>query len=123
MHQRFLTLATLTSIAGLILLSIASSHLNPGYTELSTVSMDMLEENIHVQAPVCEIHEFTGGSRILTLCRANSRLEAYLPYSVSQNPPLTITEGDVVDVIGTVSNYEGRMELVVNRPEDIKIIK
>jgi DNA/RNA endonuclease YhcR with UshA esterase domain len=121
MSDRFLTIATLTSITGLILLTIASEHLYPPTTNIGDISTDLLDKNVHIESNACNVHQFSGGSIIVKLCDGKNELDLYLPYNVAQSINSSILEGKKLDVVGTVEVYQGRLEVVVHNPKHLKI--
>jgi len=121
MTERLFALAAATSIIGLIILSYASSHIYPPKTRLEDVSMDFLDENIHLEAPACSVHRFDGGSILVTLCREGEELDLYIPYNTAQNLDSSLLENQTLDVVGTVQVYQGRLEVVLDNIEDLKI--
>ncbi|HHQ44927.1 MAG TPA: hypothetical protein ENN13_02180 [Candidatus Altiarchaeales archaeon] len=123
MSERLFQAAGATTIIGIILLTLYASQLEPPLTSITDVSQDMLETNIRVQAKVCGTHKFDGGSKILKLCENTTQLDAYLPYNTAIHIDEKKTVGKTVELTGTVETYNGRLEIVIPRAENIKIVE
>ena len=65
------------------------------------------------------MHVFKGGSAIVTVADENASISVYLPYTVAQKTNATALEDKRIEVVGTVSVYEGRIELAVEGADKI----
>lgn len=114
MTGKLYMLSAATSILGLLLLTFTSNQVSPPLSSIGDVSTDFLDENMRVKGRVCRLHEFDGGSMIITLCDNKDELDVYLPYDVALQVNSTSLESREIDVVGAVEVYKGRLELVVN---------
>ncbi|MFH1722322.1 MAG: hypothetical protein ABH950_06945 [Candidatus Altiarchaeota archaeon] len=125
MSDPLFNLALTTCIVGLLLLSYAGQTLTPAKIRLKDISIEDVGKNILVSADVSEIHQFEGGSILLTITGDNSSMKTYIPYHVSKEIKIDIEEIEncTLEILGELQTYQGELELVVADIEDIKIEK
>ncbi|MBD3260171.1 MAG: hypothetical protein GF334_00570 [Candidatus Altiarchaeales archaeon] len=117
----FFAAAAATTVVGIIILVLVSAYFRPPLTSIEGVKQDMLEQNVRVIGRICDLHRFSGGSMVVTLCTSNSELKVYLPYHLSQKIGGTLKENQLVEVIGTVEVYQGELEVVPTSAQDVSI--
>jgi len=117
-------IALALSIIGLAFLGYAAEVLTPPVTPLPFISTSEVGRSMHIQAEVEDIHEFKGGSLLVTVAEEGSELKVYLPvYVVNQLPndssPKT---GCLIDVIGELKLYRGDLEIVVEDTRNLEVV-
>lgn len=122
MSEKILYLALSISILGLILLIYASEALEPPLSSIEEITTNGLGKNVHVIGNVERVHEFEGGSALLTLGDNNTDIDVYLPYNTAKQIDLKLLDKRV-DVIGEVQVYNGRLEIIVDNKDSIRILK
>ena len=66
---------------------------------------------------------FTGDHLILTVDREGSRVKVFIPCNNGAEKVNNIINiADTVEVTGTVEEYQGEKEIVVEQPGDVKIL-
>jgi len=121
MTDRLLYVALVLSVAGLVLLVFVSHYVEPPYIKVGGLDSGMLEKNVHLKGVVSGVHEFKGGSLLMNLSEDGSTVDVYLPYSVSVGLNKSSVDGSKVDVTGVIQLYQGRLEVVVSKSEDLVI--
>jgi len=122
MSDRLLYVALLLSVFGLALLVFVSARIEPPYIEVSDVDTSLLEKNVHLRGNISEVHEFKGGSVLLTLSEDNATVDLYLSRSVASGFDAKKLRGAKVDVIGMVQLYESKLEVVVSKAENMRVL-
>jgi DNA/RNA endonuclease YhcR with UshA esterase domain len=119
--DRLLWVALACSVVGLLLIAYISPSLKPPLSKVSDVSASMLERVVRVEGAVSRTHVFKGGSMMLTLTEGDSSLDVYLPYDTASQVRGVELTGRVVELTGVVQLYKGRLEVVVERPGDMRL--
>jgi len=98
------------SVAGLLILAYVSCILEPPLCRIGDIDSNSIGKALHVRGMVSSIHRFEGGSAILALKDGSGEIDVYIDYStVKANP--RILEAKVIDLVGEVDEYQGRLEL------------
>lgn len=106
------------SILGLLILAYVSETLEPPVSEIGQITTNDLGKNVHIRGIVTDVHEFKGGSKPLMVDDATGSVEVYLPYSTATG--IDGEPKDSIDVLGTVQVYRGKLEIVVDDPENLR---
>ncbi len=109
-------IALVISIFGLLMLTYASEHLEPPLSRIDQVTSNTLGKNVRIHGNISEIHEFEGGSILISLQDPTGEIDVYLPYNVaaSYKDMLNATELETeLEVIGSVEVYKGKLEIVI----------
>lgn len=121
MDNRFFTLSALTSIAGIMLLTMAAQSIDPPETSINQVSGEFLDENLKITERVCRVHTFDTQGKIVTICNEERELDIYLPKNVARHFTEEGLRGKSVQAIGTLQYYKGSLELIVSKPSHLKV--
>ena len=121
MSDRLLYVALVLSAFGLLLLVFVSNFLEVPYTRIGGVDSTMLEKNVHLRGEVSSVHAFKGGSLLLSVSEDNSTIQVYVPYSVATVLNMTTLQDSDVDLVGLVQLYDGKLEVVINKPADLVV--
>ena len=113
--------ALVLSVLGLGLLIIVSGFLEPAYVKVGDVDSGMLENSVRLKGVVAGVHAFKGGSLLLSVADGNSSVDVYLPYSVSSGLDKASVNGSAIDVVGVVELYNGKLEVVADKPENVRL--
>lgn len=106
-------LALVISIAGLLLLAFSNEFLEPPLSRIDQISSNSLGKNVHIKGNVSDKHEFAGGSILLSVEDSTGSIDVYLPYDAAKRYS---HNSSTLDIIGSVELYKGKLEVVV---EDI----
>lgn len=110
------------SITGLLILAFASESLNPPISKIEQIDTNSLGKNVHIQGNISRIHRFGGGSILLVIDDGTGEIDVYMPYRIAQDIA-DFTNSSGIDVIGEVTIYKGKTELIVNDVDNIKFIE
>jgi len=121
MTDKILYIALCISIVGLLILTYVSEILEPPISRIGDINTNSLGKNLHVRGNVSRIHEFKGGSIILTIRDNTGEVDVYLDYYIAKSMP-EILKAKEVDVIGELDEYEGRLEIIPKKSNWIRII-
>lgn len=117
--QRVLTICLILSLAGLMLVSYALESIEPPLTSVCSIQGNWLEKNVHLRGRVTSVNEFSGGSTVFTL-EDNCSIKVYLPYNTATKINKTLEDREV-DLIGVVQVYKGELEVVIEKPGNIRV--
>ncbi|MBM3308646.1 MAG: hypothetical protein FJY77_00165 [Candidatus Altiarchaeales archaeon] len=118
-----LHIALLTSVVGLVLLTVSSEYLEPPYSEVGSINTGFVGKNVHLKGEVTSIHKFKGGSLLVKVSGQNSSIDVFVPYAVASQVNLDDAPGRAVDLIGAVEVYNGRLEVVVDKESNVRLIE
>lgn len=121
MSDRMLYLALAASIVGLLLITFVSPSVQPPLSRLSDVSTSSLEKVVRVAGNVSRVHVFKGGSTVLTVSDGASAVDVFMPAGYASGFGNVSFAGRRVDVLGTVQVYNGRLELVAEKPGSVRL--
>ncbi len=121
MADRMLYLACVVSIAGILLIAFVSPSIRPPLSQLRDVTGSSLEKAVRVEGTVSRLHTFTGGSVMMTLSDDDASMDVYLPYDVAASLGEDELVNRTVEVLGVVQLYNGRLELVVEKPGNVVV--
>lgn len=122
MDEKIAFLALVTAIIGLLILTYASEKISPPRAEIKHITQSDVGRNVRVSGHATDVHEFSGGSAVFTLQEDNSTITVYLPYAVANEIDPATYEGEAVDLTGTVQVYGGRLEIIIEDYQDLKIL-
>ena len=123
MNDKILYLGVITSFLGLMLLTYASHTLEPELIDIGAVNTKYLEKNVHIQGDITTVQYFKGGSVLLVLDDQTGQIDIYLPRNLAEDiNKKWLVEGQLVEVIGTVKLYKGRLEVEPESYDGVKFI-
>ena len=118
-----LHIALCTSIVGLVLITFASEALEPPYSSVGDIDTGFIGKNVHIRGNISDIHQFKGGSLMIKISELNDTLDIFLPYSVSTQIDFNPELGNLVDLIGVIEVYQGRLEVVVDKQSNLRLVE
>jgi DNA/RNA endonuclease YhcR with UshA esterase domain len=116
-------IALATAIVGLVVLTYASEALEPPYSPISQVNAGFIGKSVHLSGRVGSVHQFKGGSLVLTMPEGNHSVDVFIAKTVADQLSFTPAEGQSIDVIGVVEVYNGRLEVVASKPSTLQLVK
>ena len=121
MADRMLCLALGVSIFGLALIAYISPSIKPPMSYVGDITASSVDKVVRFGGRVREIHVFKGGSMIVTVGDGLSDVDVFIPYSVASGYNRTMLDGRDVEVSGTVQVYNGRLEVVADKPGSVVV--
>ena len=112
----------ITSVAGMILLSISSESIDPPMIGPSNISPLLIDQAVSVRGEITDIHIFNGGSALVKITDNKSFVDVYIPSDLFEKINDEIAKGIDIQVIGVVSLYKGRLEVVVSKAGGVRVV-
>lgn len=122
MGRGILYLAFFTSIIGLLILAYVSETIEPPLSTISQLDSLNLGKNVRIAGSIIDIHTFDGDSILLKIADETAEVDVYLPYNVAKDAASRLKENQRLQVIGEIQVYDGRLEVVLENPQDLKIL-
>ena len=116
MVDRMLYPALAVSTVGLLLIAFISPSLKPPVSTIGELTQTSLEKAVLFEGNVTKSYEFKGGSRVLTVSDGSSSIDVFLPYATASEFKGVKLDGQEVEVSGVIQVYNGRLEVVVEKP-------
>jgi DNA/RNA endonuclease YhcR with UshA esterase domain len=113
--------ALVVSIIGLLLIAFISPTLKPPLTKVGDIGQSSLEKAVYFRGTVNKSHEFKGGSRVLSVNDGSASIDVFLPYAAAAGFKGVKLDGQNVEVSGVVQVYNGRLEVVVEHVEGLRL--
>ncbi len=109
-------LSAVLSIIGVLLLAYISPLINPPLKQIEEISHADIEKNVYVEGTIEEIKKQKDKSTALKFY--NTTTEIYLP----KNIQLNFKKDERIRALGTVTIYQGGLEITVSDAKNIEII-
>jgi len=108
MQDKLLKLCLIISLFGILLLLFLSDFMQPGLTEISSISKSMLEKSVAVQGVVVS-EKNLDNFKILELCDNSSTC---IPVTLSSKENLTnsLANKEIV-VVGKITEYKKELQI------------
>jgi len=120
MSDRMLYVALCVSVLGLFILTYASVLMEPPLSKIGVLDSNSIGKQVHVQGVVLNVHRFSGGSLVISIADGSGEIDVYVSSSFSDMIPLP-GKDDVVEVIGELGEYMGKLEVVPKNAESIRV--
>lgn len=125
--ERIFKMALITSLIGIIGLIIFTPSIEVKETEISEINREMIDEEVAVRGIVEEVDKSSSSNTyFLTVNDMTGRIPVIIFESVvseleDSQTPVEIFKDKKVEVIGTVTEYNSNMELILSDESSIKI--
>ncbi|MBI2046575.1 hypothetical protein HYT26_00220 [Candidatus Pacearchaeota archaeon] len=107
-----LKLSFMVSIAGILILLFLSEIMQPGLTEISSISKSMLEKSVSIRG-VAVSEKNLGNFKIIELC---DRLSMCIPVTLSGKKNLTDSlSGKEFVVAGRIAEYKNELQIEADK--------
>jgi DNA/RNA endonuclease YhcR with UshA esterase domain len=129
MEKNFLVLfCFITSIIGLILIYIAAINLEPEQIELKEINIELVGRSVLSKGEIVHKKSHDAGHLFLTISDRDTNIQVPL-FSGYLNSlkEVNITKdnlevGKIISVSGLVSEYQGQIQIIPRRIDDVKIL-
>ena len=108
--KTLLKFSLVTAIVGILILLFILDRISLSNTNLSNITKDSLDENIKIKAELIKITE-TPGLYILTV----KDFSGIMTVIVFKDESLELKEGDVLEIEGQVTSYNGKLEIIAKK--------
>ena len=108
--KTLLKISLVTAIIGILILLFILDRISLSGSNLSNITKDNLDENIKIKAELVKITE-TPGLYILTV----RDFSGIMTVIVFKDESLELKEGDVLEIEGRVTSYNGKLEIIAKK--------
>lgn len=125
--EKIFKMALITSLIGIIGLIIFTPSIEVKETEISEINREIIDEEVAVRGIVEEVDKSSSSNTyFLTVNDMTGRIPVIIFESVvseleDSQTPVEIFKDKKVEVIGTVTEYNSNMELILSDESSIKI--
>ncbi|MDI6730654.1 MAG: hypothetical protein QMD06_03835 [Candidatus Altarchaeum sp.] len=109
-------LSAILSIIGVLLLAYISPLINPHLKQIEEISHTDIEKNVYVEGTIEEITKQKDKSTVLKFYNTTTKI--YLP----KNIHLNFKKDERIRALGTVTLYQGGLEITISDAKNIEII-
>lgn len=118
--EKILKLCIITTIVGLIGLMIVSGYVNPEKVTINKIDKSKIDNQVELEAQVVSIQETKGKTKIIGLSDQTGKINMVIFPSTTINTKLEKQEK--IKVICKVTQYNGQLELILEEPQNIKLL-
>lgn len=120
MSDKIVYAALCISVLGLLILTYASMLLEPPLSRIGTLDSNSIGKQVHVQGVVTNVHRFRGGSISISIGDGSGEIDVFVGY-LSANATAHASKGDVLEVVGELDEYQGKLEVKPKNAESIRV--
>lgn len=108
-EKTLLRIALLCSVTGIALLFIISENIEIDEKAIDKINMDNIGDYVKIKGTVAKIIET---EEVMIL---NIEQPAQITVFLFKNKPVTLNEGNYIEVIGKIEDYEGKTEIIADK--------
>lgn len=126
--DKILKIALITSLIGIIGLIITTPTIEVKEVEIGQISRSMIDEEVAIKGVVENVQALSSGETyILTVNDGTGRIQVVIFQSEvveiqESETPLDTFKNKQVEVIGTITEYNSQMEIILSSSNSLKII-
>lgn len=126
--DKILKIALITSLIGIIGLIITTPTIEVKEVEISQISRSMIDEEVAIKGVVENVQALSSGETyILTVNDGTGRIQVVIFQSEvveiqESETPLNTFKNKQVEVIGTITEYNSQMEIILQNSNSLKIV-
>ena len=120
MTDKIIYVALGVSVLGLLIFTYASMLLEPPLSKIAALDSNSIGKQIHVQGLVAEVHRFKGGSNTVSINDGSGDIDVFVSYYMS-NSTAPITKGKILEVVGELDEYQGKLEIKPKNADSMKV--
>ncbi|MBL7055802.1 hypothetical protein ISS07_02735 [Candidatus Woesearchaeota archaeon] len=114
-EKTLLKIALITSLAGLLIIFLISGNINLSEENIGKITIDNQDDFVKVKGIVNSMID-TEKVMIIEI----SQLQSIKVVMFKNNVDIPITEGNEIEIIGKVDEYEGSLEIIAQRARVIR---
>ena len=108
-EKTLLKIALIISILGLLLLVILSQLIKIGESPIAKITKEKLEEDVKLTGKIIKISETN--NTIFLQIQSQDRIAVI----VFKDETIDLRQNDIVEIEGTVEDYQGNLEIIANK--------
>lgn len=126
--DKILKIALITSLIGIIGLIITTPTIEVKEIEIGQISRSTIDEEVAIKGVVENVQALSNGETyILTVNDGTGRIEVVIFQSEvveiqESETPLDTFKNKKVEVIGTITEYNSKMEIILSSSNSLKIV-
>lgn len=126
--DKLLKIALITSLIGLIGLIIFTPSIEVKKVEIQDINRDMIDEEVSIEGVVSDVKSSASkSSYFLTVNDGTDQMsliifESQLAQLEDNGIDIESYKGKKVNVVGTVTQYNSQLELILSSGDDIKMV-
>ena len=121
MSERIVYVALCVSVLGLLILTYASMLMEPPLCRIGDLNPTSVGRQVHVQGVVMNVHRFDGGSLSIAIGDGSGVIDVFVGYRDANSTAANAAKGDVLEVIGELDEYEGKLEVKPKGADSIRV--
>jgi len=110
-EKTLLKIALITSIIGLSLLYFISENIEIKEKNIEKITIDNIDEFVKIEGIVNNLID----TEKVTIIKITQPQEITVVLFKNENKTIPIQQGDRVEIIGKVDEYEGKLEVIADR--------
>ena len=126
--DKILKIALITSLIGIIGLIITTPTIEVKEVEIGQITRSMIDEEVAIKGVVENVQALSNGETyILTLTDGTGRIQVVIFQSAvveiqESETPLDTFKEKHVEVIGTITEYNSKIEIILQNSNSLKIV-
>jgi DNA/RNA endonuclease YhcR with UshA esterase domain len=108
------------SVLGLLIFTYASMLMEPPLSKIAALDSNSIGKQVHVQGLVSDVHTFKGGSISVLINDGSGDIDVFVSYYLA-NSTAPIAKGNILEVIGELDEYQGKLEIKPKNADSMKI--
>jgi DNA/RNA endonuclease YhcR with UshA esterase domain len=122
MTDKIIYVALGVSVLGLLIFTYASMLMEPPLSKIGALDSNSIGKQIHVQGLVSDVHNFKGGSITVSIGDGSGDIDVFMGPRLA-NSTAPIAKGNILEVIGELDEYQGKLEIKPKNAGSMKIFK
>jgi DNA/RNA endonuclease YhcR with UshA esterase domain len=120
MTDKIIYVALGVSVLGLLIFTYASMLLEPPLSKIGALDSNSIGKAVHVQGLVSDVHAFKGGSITVSINDGSGNIDVFAGYYMT-NSTAPIAKGNILEVVGELDEYQGKLEIKPKNADSMKV--
>jgi DNA/RNA endonuclease YhcR with UshA esterase domain len=120
MTDKIIYIALGVSVLGLLIFTYASMLMEPPLSKIGALGTNSIGKQVHVQGLVSNVHAFKGGSITASISDGSGDIDVFVSYYMA-NSTAPIAKGNILEVVGELDEYQGKLEIKPKSAESMKV--
>jgi DNA/RNA endonuclease YhcR with UshA esterase domain len=120
MTGKIIYIALGVSVLGLLIFTYASMLMEPPLSKIGALDSNSIGKQVHVQGLVSDVHTFKGGSITASINDGSGDIDVFVSYYLA-NSTAPIAKGNILEVIGELDEYQGKLEIKPKNADSMKV--
>jgi DNA/RNA endonuclease YhcR with UshA esterase domain len=120
MTDKIIYVAVCVSVLGLLLFTYASMLMEPPLSKIAALDSNSIGKQVHVQGLVSDVHTFKGGSIAVSINDGSGDIDVFVSYYMT-NSTAPIAKGNILEVVGELDEYQGKLEIKPKNADSVKV--